>query len=477
MSGALTELAAAGEQSQVDPTGAHVFKPEWTKSPHFARAPRVVPLEGRPDFGARAVVEVPREGDLLHRLYLRVHLPELRATETSGGVRWARHPGHSLLRSVTLYVGEQKVVRHTGEYLAVYADLRDGGTPKMRLIGEGLGLGEFRAAHDPLTLYVPLKFFFCEHLCNSLPVVALRYHRVSLAVEFREFRGMYQTEVPGEALPEAHLDFAELVCDWVYLGAAERRSVVERPHRMLLTQLQTQEVHVTGEVSVPLRFFHAVREVMWTLQLRENAEANRHLHFNATLASGPVLEEYGGEPVEVAGGWQVRRGGRTFARRMRSDTEPPGEPGLWFLEPGADAWVQPAAGAVPPGTLVSAGGAVFGNDPEDTRWHLLKEARLLVNGHERTPWLDATYFYLVANYQAHNDYSDLLVYLFSFAIAPLAREPTGALEFSQLDEVTLQIRPDPKYVHAGSPALLRVYGVSQNELEVRRGMAALRYAS
>jgi hypothetical protein len=163
--------------------------------------------------------------------------------------------------------------------------------------------------------------------------------------------------------------------------------------------VQYLEVNVAGEVSVPLRFFHAVREIVWVLQLNENAAANRHLHFNSAT----------------------------------SDDAP--------------------------------------------RRHLLQEARLLVNGHERVPWMDAAYFYLVTNYEHHNDYSNLFAYLFSFATCPLKHQPTGSLNFSLLSDVTLQIRPDPRYVGPASPAKLKVWAVSQNELRVRSGMAGLRYAS
>ena len=80
MSGALAELAAAGPQDQID-SEERLFQPKWAKTPNFSRAPRVVPLEGNPDFGSRrCVVEIPRDGDLLHRVYLRVGMPALQGT-------------------------------------------------------------------------------------------------------------------------------------------------------------------------------------------------------------------------------------------------------------------------------------------------------------------------------------------------------------------------------------------------------------
>ena len=109
--------------------------------------------------------------------------------------------------------------------------------------------------------------------------------------------------------------------------------------------------------------------------------------------------------------------------------------------------------------------------------HLLKEARILVNGSERCPWMDAPFFYLVTNFQSHNSYSDLFVYLFSFANVPEARQPTGSLNFSQVDTVSLQVKPDSRYVNQQNPATLTVYANNHNVLRIVSGMAGVKWAS
>lgn len=399
MSGALVELAATGRQEGgLLDEEQKVFDPDWHRTANFSRVPYEVPMEGNPDFGQRAVVTVPRVGDLVHRTYVSLVLPEL----NGGGERqvaWAKHPGHSLLRLVQVEIGGHRVAEHTGEWLALWTDLTDDGRPKMSMIGgSGLELDQLKDAHEETRIWVPLKFWWCEQLCNAMPMVALAYHDVKLHFEFRDWDGMVRTS-DGTAIPPLRLGPACVVFDCVYLPGPERRSLVENPHRQLITQVQRQTAHVVGETSLPLNFYRSVRQLVWFMRLDENTRARRHLHFNSAT-----------------------------------------------------------------------------DDDQPSR-HLLAEARLLVNGLERCPWLPASYFFLVQNYQHAENYSDLFLYMFSFALTPASHEPTGALNFSLVDDVTLQVRPDPRYVNPDSPAQLVVYALTDNELHVQQGMGALKYST
>ena len=41
------------------------------------------------------------------------------------------------------------------------------------------------------TLYIPFQFWFCRHLSNALPLVALQYHEVELDIKLRPLSELY----------------------------------------------------------------------------------------------------------------------------------------------------------------------------------------------------------------------------------------------------------------------------------------------
>lgn len=62
-------------------------------------------FNGTTSFGGKAYATIQRSGDLVHKIYLQVNLPELTGT----GVAWTQEIGHALIEEVEIVVGGQQI--------------------------------------------------------------------------------------------------------------------------------------------------------------------------------------------------------------------------------------------------------------------------------------------------------------------------------------------------------------------------------
>ena len=110
-------------------------------------------------------------------------------------------------------------------------------------------------------------------------------------------------------------------------------------------------------------------------------------------------------------------------------------------------------------------------------FHLLKEARILFNNNEHTPWFDYMYYYFVQNYETHSNYAVHLFYMFSFALKPQSQTPTGTCNFSRMSDSQLQLKLDNKFINSRYPGKARVYALGYNVLRIQNGLAGLAFSN
>jgi hypothetical protein len=133
---------------------------------------------------------------------------------------------------------------------------------------------------------------------------------------------------------------------------------------------------------------------------------------------------------------------------------------------------------------------------------MLQDGNLQIDGYDRFDPRDAGYFRLVQPYQYHTT-TDVkkFIYLYSFALRPEEMQPSGSLNASRIDNMTLQLnlRPDanepqtvdvpildangvfignrtllnPAYVPNRGKAHVVVYGKNHNVLRIVNGFAGL----
>ena len=115
---------------------------------------------------------------------------------------------------------------------------------------------------------------------------------------------------------------------------------------------------------------------------------------------------------------------------------------------------------------------------------------LKLNNQNRFCCTEGEYFRLVQPYQHHTNVPEAFVYCYSFALNPEDSQPSGTLNASRIDNVTMEINLDPELfkdnstVTAGPPGNaaedvveIILYGRNINVLRISQGMGGLAYAN
>jgi hypothetical protein len=446
------------------------FKLVYRRHTNFAMESIEQVFNGSGDFNKKVTCTISRNGDLIHRTYLRVILPDV--TVPAGvGFRWVNWPGHALIKSVELEIGGQRIDKHYGDWLHIWSELT-------QTAGHQLGyanmVGNIPSLVNPTlntstttpvivkgeVLYIPLEFFFCRNPGIALPLIALQYHEVKINLELNDAKSLYWAgrevapAVAGgkatyttdlNAVSVGSLVAASLFVDYVYLDTDERRRFAQVSHEYLIEQLQFTGDESTSNINnkIKMNFNHPTKELVWVVQpddhLSDSAPMGKQW-FNYTDAYDPTYDTTG------------------VALSAFDNGLPGVAPG------GANNVYLPTA-----------------FDGGDNPVHI---ARIQLNGHDRTTERDGRYYNLVQPYQHHENVPSKGINVYSFGLKPEEHQPSGTCNFSRIDNATLILNLTTATVQktvSGSTqsrtAKVRIYAVNYNVLRIMSGMGGLAYSN
>lgn len=222
-------------------------------------------FNGTADFGKRISCTISRNGDLIHKMYVQVDLP-------NHGAGYMKNVGFHLLQSVELEIGGQQIDKQLSEWMYVWNELtmkeehKDGFA---NMIGEdGATTGK---------LFIPLQFWFCRNAGLCLPLIALQYHDVRINIELRESNKLTKD---GNSVGTT-IEKCILWVDYIYLDTDERRRFAQSSHEYLIEQVQHTGVSTVtaGKHNERLNFNHPVKELIWAI--REDDTNGLGLTFDA----------------------------------------------------------------------------------------------------------------------------------------------------------------------------------------------------
>lgn len=180
--------------------------------------------------------KLERYADLIHDCYLSVNIPDIYSplwgSPASGfddgyKFQWVRNLGYNMINHVSVVINGQEVVRHTGEWMKLYAALNFSG-PKKAMTD--LMVGNVPELYDPANAFgrtnqyphsvannsgltpnpsipgrvltIPLHFWFCESVGMALPLISLQYSEVEIIVELKNmFQLFTYTDLAGGRQP------------------------------------------------------------------------------------------------------------------------------------------------------------------------------------------------------------------------------------------------------------------------------------
>jgi len=235
------------------------FKVVYRRHTNFSMESIEQTLNGSVAASSSVTSTISRNGDLIGRVFIQ-HDPNNDVEENNYG--------HALIDYVELEIGGQRIDKHYGHWMEVWAELTEPNSlgtsntlindmategtftkfQKMACAG-GVQAGVGSAgAKKPGMLFIPLQFWFCRNPGLALPLIALQYHEVKVKLAFSA-----ALETNGST---------KLYVDYIYLDTDERRRFAQQSHEYLIEQVQ--QMNSSSSKSHELNFNHPVKELVWT---------------------------------------------------------------------------------------------------------------------------------------------------------------------------------------------------------------------
>ena len=375
-------------------------------------------------FGNKLVAVISRNGDLLHRLWLEVEMPAATGTMVP-----CSQVGHALIKSAEVEIGGQRIDKIYGRFTHLWHKLSCKAEKEAgyELMTGNDGPAAFDANKVTVTkrkLYIPINFFFSKGSAGAaLPLIALQYHEVRVSIELAPVGEVLRQIATGGAAIEAFSATSiemeappKLYSDFFYLDTDERRRFSQMSHEYLIEQLQfTGAEHVDVKTSVT------------PLSMR--------LNFN--------------HPTKAI---------------------------YWTAETDNLLKMNPFHNGVADDAIDYKKKVFDGELRGEKSQNPIKSVQLQLNGHERFSARDGEYFTLCQSYQHHTRVPyDHQVGLYSFCLSPEEHQPSGALNFSRIDNATLKL--DFKAADVAESRTVYVYAVNYNVLRILSGMGGLAFSN
>ena len=254
MGGGLMQLVAYGAQDIYLTGNPQItfFKVVYRRHTNFSMEAIEQTLSGTVAASSSVTSTISRNGDLISRMYIQ---------HTPGANAEFNNYGHLMLDYIELEIGGQRIDKHYGHWMEVWAELTEvnptGSTADVDagLVGShtlfqrmACAGGVTDAAANPGMIFVPLQFWFCRNPGLALPLIALQYHEVKVKIAFTN-----ALRTSGAT---------SLWVDYIYLDTDERRRFAQQSHEYLIEQVQYQ--NSSSSKSHELNFNHPVKELVWT---------------------------------------------------------------------------------------------------------------------------------------------------------------------------------------------------------------------
>jgi len=442
--GSLLQLVAQGKQDVFLTGNPQItwFKMVYRRYTNFSIESQVMYFDGDPDFGRRLTCLVPRRGDLLGPIMLEVVLPQLTLIDGTP-VPYTNAIGHALIDEITLEIGEQEIDKQTGEWFELWSSLA---VPPGLQQGYGNMVGRVDGMIPPPVLPPGDAFGTDEYPDGTTKLY------IPLQFWFNKNPGLYLPLLAIQYHPvRINVKLKPLQSLFYSSDLSGGCAPVQvNPAKIIDMRMWGDYVYLDTEERrrfVANTHEYLIEQIQYTPRVSipaDAAVANINLEFNHPLR-------------ELI--WVVRRD------LMDTTNE-------FFNYSSTSINQNIEVGAIR---------------------DLITSALIQVDGYDRFDARDAGYFRLVQPYQYHSNVPKNFIYVYSFSLRPEDMQPSGSLNASRIDTMTIQLTMrsnymgpttvtdpvtgrtvmNPYYTPPRGNCHARIYAKNHNVLRIVNGFAGL----
>ena len=296
--GAVLQLAAYGTQDLYltgNPQVTH-FKSVIRRHTNFAIEAVENYFDGILAPGQKIQCKLQRVGDLVHQIYLKLDLPQLQSFNGVDNIyiSWVNAIGYVIIDYIEIQIGERVIDKQYGQWMNIWSELITD-VSKRDALNKMVGKHDFYTStsqNGPLQLCIPLKFWFCNNIGSSLPLVAIQHQDVRINLYLKKFETLWTSnDIPNARKILADnivFDNASLLIDYIFLDEDERRYFAQNRHFYLIEQIQIteQSIDITRDENIiELPFNHPVKEILWLIQGENVRQHKQWINYSGDVIS------------------------------------------------------------------------------------------------------------------------------------------------------------------------------------------------
>ncbi len=370
---------------------------------------------------------ISKSGDLINKMHFEIDLPKQVINTSSGNYcSYTNNTAYSYIKDIELSIGEKEIDKHDGRWYDIMNELNHNDTGLDYIVNRlSAGITGF---DNPMNtkLYIPLQFWFCKDISQSLPIIALQYDDLKITTNFRAIKKIINKDDSansnGGDADSPKLPTIKLWANYILLDIEERKRFAQTTHEYLIEQVQIIQKDYQKQINISLN--HPIKSLYWVIQ------NNQALTESTDYTSIDSSKNTYNEPDD----WS--HGNDYLNYKTHEDVNPSH---IKSLE----------------------------------QYEHFKEATILFNGIERFEYRDATYFRTIQPYEVGYTFPEKNIYMYSFCLKPEEHQPSGSCNFSRIDNLSFVFKGDQSF----TGYTFTLYAKNYNILRIMEGMGGLLYST
>lgn len=192
---------------------------------------------------------------------------------------WSKYIGYNLIEELSIKIGDQLIDTH--DYKWMYIDYmmnrkesKDYGHNNM--VGHLPELYELNSKPKRKhILYIPLKFWFCNHINLALPLISMQHTHVSISLKLKDLNKVAYWNIEDTYFTKEPKLKSYLEVDYIYLDTEERKKYSEEKHEFLIetnqsnrpTYLYKNSREEDNILRLNLYYANVCKFITWTIKI------------------------------------------------------------------------------------------------------------------------------------------------------------------------------------------------------------------
>jgi hypothetical protein len=439
-----------------------------------------------PNFGRRLSTRISKNSDLIKEMSIYFELPDIQPSQHSilpdniKKFAWSDKIGFAMIKYIDLEIGGVLVSRQYGDWLnIVYETTKSNDEGWDKTIGRNVTiLTDYSNGKTSYKLYIPLYFFFNDYV--GFPLISIDKQDVEIHVELNDFDQCYKQSPTNyfeidsyiclylkDEIIKQNVDGSKCAGQFVYFDIYTKRVYYNKLYSDFLVNSTTNsKYNITGEQSgfscqpklnsiiisdedyfpssypslkdayILVNYIYLDTEERWFFQ-------NNELNYVVPIVSN-VLEK------------DITSINSNYILKLVN----PHKVLYWRAQLNSNRDINDVFN--------------YSSLPlTDISEPLIQSNKLLINSISRNEIYNNEYYEILQTYLAKT-YSIKNIHMFSFGFHPLEYNPEGTMNFSKVDDSTIQLTLN-KIVNYTNSINIKAYGIYYNILVIKNGNSSMKY--